>query len=104
MYIQKIKINIKIIDHKRLKGIASVDFGDFRVKGFRIYVSEYKNDRGEELWIIPPSYKDSSGSYHPIFYAPDKNLWKQIEFKILDEYHKASEEHLIKQFDLDKQH
>lgn len=99
--IDDLKYHFKIVETEKLKAIVSIDFGDFKIKGFRISVSEYENERGEKLWTTPPSYRDGGGRYHPIFFLPNKELWKKIEGKLLDEYHKASEEYYKKRFDLD---
>ena len=97
----EIKVKIKFIEEKKLKAIISLNFGDFVVKGFRIAESDYDNDRGDKLWLTPPSYRDSGGRYHPIFYIPNKELWKELEGKVWDEYKLQSEEHYKKRFDLD---
>jgi len=101
MNIENIKIRIKIVDHKKLKAMASVNFGEDMVKGFRIYTSDFEDSRGDKLWVIPPSYQDSNGKYHPIYYTENKKRWEMIKFKIIDEYHKESEKYYKKQFDLD---
>ena len=99
--IDDLKFQFKIVEMDKLKAIVSIDFGDFKIKGFRVNTSEYKNERGENLWVTPPSYPDGSRRYHPIFFTSNKELWKKIESKLLDEYHKASEKHYKKRFDLD---
>ena len=72
--IDDLKFYFKIVEMDKLKAIVSIDFGDFKIKGFRINTSEHKNERGENLWVTPPSYRDGSGRYHPIFFAPNKDL------------------------------
>lgn len=98
--IDEIQVKVKIIEEKNLKAIVSLDFGDFAVKGFRIAGSEYENSKGDKLWVTPPSYKNGGGRYHPIFYAPDKELWQKLEAKILEEYDRESKEYYKKRFDL----
>jgi len=97
----KIKVKIKFIEAQKLKAIISLNFEDFIIKGFRVSESEFENDKGEKLWLTPPSYRDSGGRYHPIFYIPHKELWKELENFIWDEYKAQSEEHYKKRFDLD---
>jgi len=98
--VDDLKFYFKIVEMDKLKAIVSIDFGDFKIKGFRVNASDYENERGEKLWITPPSYPDGSRRYHPIFYIPNKELWKKVESKLLDEYQKASKEHYEKRFDL----
>ena len=85
--IEEIIVRVKIIDQKKLKAIISLDFGDFIVKGFRVMDSEYENPKGDKLWLTPPSYV-GMGKYHPIFYMPNKDLWKHLEVKVWGEYYK----------------
>ena len=98
--VEDIEINVKIIESQKLKAIVGLDFGDFKIKGFRVNISDYENARGEKLWVTPPSYRDGNGRYHPIFYAPNKELWELIQFRILDEYHKTEDKYYKKRFDL----
>ena len=101
--LDELKITAKIIEGQDLKAIVSINFGDFIVKGFRIQKSKYKNKQEEEgLWVTPPSYRDSGGKYHPIFFSPDKLLWEQIKNKILEEYSKANNSHYKKRMRLEK--
>lgn len=101
--LEELKVAIKIIENQKMKAIIALDFGDFKVKGFRIRESEYENQRGEKLWLTPPSYVDSGGRYHPIFYTPNKELWQKIENKILDEYHKENEKYWRKRMNSEKE-
>ena len=98
--IDEIKVKIKFIEEKKLKAIIGLDFGDFIIKGFRIMGSEFKNKHGDKLWLTPPSYQDSGGRYHPIFFIPNKELWEELEEKIWGEYYKQSDEYYKKKFDL----
>ena len=90
--INEIGMKIKILDDKKTKAIIGLDFGDFVIKGFRIQESQYPNYKGDNLWLTPPSYQ-GGGRYHPMFFMPDKNLWKELEMKIWDDYYKALGEH-----------
>mgnify|MGYP001588880994 FL=1 len=98
--IEKVEVKIKFIEEKKLKAIMSLNFGDFVVKGFRVAQSEYPNESGDNLWITPPSYRDGGGRYHPIFFMPDKELWKQLEKRLWEEYYRQNKEHYKKRFDL----
>lgn len=100
--INELIAEVKIIEDQKLKAIVSLDFGDFKIKGFRIMVSDHENHRGEKLWVVPPSYKGGGGSYHPIFFTPDKDLWLKIQDKILDEFEKKQKEYWAKRMNLDK--
>lgn len=96
----EIVVKIKFTEGKIIKAIISLDFQSFVVKGFRVMESKFENIKGEKLWLTPPSYKDSGGRYHPIFFLPDKELWKEIELKIWDEYEKQQTEHFKKRMGL----
>ena len=98
--LDKIGIKVKVIEEKKLKAIISLDFGDVSIKGFRISESEYANEQGDKLWLVPPSYRDGGGRYHPMFYMPDKNLWKCLEKKVFEEYHIQERQHFKKRLDL----
>lgn len=99
--IEEIIIKIKVTDQQKLKAIAGLDFGDFVIKGFRIMLSDYKDPKGNDLlWVTPPSYQDGGKRYHPIFFLPNKEIWGQLERKILDEYSKQEKEYRKKQFGL----
>lgn len=99
--VDDLKFHFKIVETEKLKAIVSIDFGDFKIKGYRILPSPNKNERGENLWVTPPCYKDGGGRYHPIIFLPNKKLWKKIESNLLDGFHKATDEHFKKRFDLD---
>jgi len=98
--IDDLKFQTKILEESKLKAIISIDFGDFVIKGFRINLSAYKNESGQNLWITPPSYKDGGEKYHPVFFIPEKALWKKLEQRLIIEYNKASNECYKKRFDI----
>jgi hypothetical protein len=81
------KIEIKFTQDKTMKAIVNLVFEDFIIKGFRILVSDFENPKGDKFWIVPPSYKGSSG-YHPIFFMSDKKKWEKLSGLIWDEYYK----------------
>jgi DNA-binding cell septation regulator SpoVG len=97
--IDEVLVKVKVTDGK-LKAIISLDFGDISIKGFRLQTSEHENDFGEKLWLIPPSYKGPY-KWHPIFFMQDKALWKELEKKIYDEYHKQSKEYHKKVYEVE---
>lgn len=100
--ISEIKVKSKIIDEKELKAIINLDFGDFVIKGFRLQSSNFKNVLGDQLWLVPPSYPDQNRQYHPIFFIPNKNLWKELEKHILLEYRQQNKKYQQKKFGLNK--
>lgn len=101
--IQKIEVKVKFIEEKKLKAIIALNlYGCVVVKGFRVAESEFANENGDKLWLTPPSYRDGGGHYHPIFFMPDKELWKQLERRIWGEYYRQRDEHYRKRFDLPK--
>lgn len=95
--IEEVEVRVKVIENRELRAIISLNFGDFVVKGFRISVSRYDNEKGEQLWVVPPSYQ-SGGKYHPMFFIPNKELWKKLEEKIVNEYERQRKEHFEKRF------
>ena len=97
--IEEITTKIKILDDKKTKAIIGLDFGEFVVRGFRIQESQYKNEKGDLLWLTPPSYL-GGGRYHPIFFVPDKELWKELESRIWKDYYEQLDKHYKKKFDL----
>jgi len=99
--IDEISVKIKFVEQKKLKAIITLGFGEFVIKGFRVMESEYENENGDKLWLTPPSYQSSFGKYHPIFYMPDKEQWKELEKMIWAQYYKQSDEYYKKKFDLD---
>lgn len=103
MEVENIKVGCKIIDYGELKAICSLDFGDFVIRGFRISRSKFDKtegsaEPGNSLWVVPPSYQEKGGKYHPMFFIPDKELWKQLEAHILKKYNETSEEQMKKRF------
>lgn len=95
--IEEIEIKVKILDEKKTKAIIGLDFGDFVIKGFRIMESQFENRDGDKLWLTPPSYA-SAFKHHPIFFMPDKELWKQLENKMYLAYKKESDNYHKKQY------
>ncbi len=84
---EEINVEIKLSSKPNLKATAVIGFGDFTVKGFRLSVSEHKNDNldGEELWLQPPSLRFGRG-WQVIFFVEDKEIWKKIERAVFDKY------------------
>ena len=85
--LEEIVIKIKILQDKKTKAIISLDFGDFVIKGFRVTESQFENKQGEKLWLIPPSYQ-SGGRYHTMFFMPNKQIWEELQERIMNEYKK----------------
>jgi len=96
--IEKIVIKIKLTDGK-MKAIVALDFGDVVLRGFRVQDSQYENERGEKLWVTPPTYQ-GGGKYHPIVFFPDKDFWKRLQIRILDAYQAADRDRHKKAFGL----
>lgn len=94
--IDNIKIKIKVIDTPKLRAIVGLEFEDFVIKGFRIQLSQHKDG----LWLTPPSYRDGGGKYHPIFFVPNVETWKQLEEKILRSYELESKNYFKKRLDI----
>ncbi len=86
-----------------MKAICALDFGgELVIRGFRIRDSEHENDRGEKLWVTPPSYM-GGGKWHPTAFFPDKAVWKLVEGKILDAYQEALKNRYTKAYGLSQE-
>ncbi|OGH93655.1 MAG: hypothetical protein A2538_01300 [Candidatus Magasanikbacteria bacterium RIFOXYD2_FULL_41_14] len=103
--IANIGVKCKVLEHEgSLKAIVGLDFGPFNVKGFRISKSKYTGDSdiksadGTNLWIVPPSYKDGGGKFHPTFFMPDKAMWEELKKHIISEYENTCTKMLEKRF------
>ena len=97
--LDEIKIIVKLTEgelgQNAMRAMITVDFGGyFKVKGFRVQASQFKNEAGYPIWVTPPAYF-SKGKYHPIFFSENKDWWKKLEQKILDAYQSASMESVI---------
>ncbi len=103
----KILISMQLIDSKKIKAIINLDFSDFVIRGFRIMESRYANMHGDKLWLVPPCYRSEdsqdAAKYHPAFFMPDKELWKELENRIWSAYAKQRDEYYRKQYRLDLQ-
>jgi hypothetical protein len=91
MSIEDLKVKVKILEGPKILGIATVYNPPWTYHNYLILKSKYSNERGEYLWVKPPAYKDNIGKWHDIIYLEDKELWKQLERKINDEYLKEKE-------------
>jgi len=84
--IDKIEVNMKIVEGKKEKAIATLTLGCFKIKGFRILESKEINTvAGDYLWIAPPAYLAGKG-WHSIFFCEDKKIWKIIEKAVFKKY------------------
>ena len=97
--LDEIKIIVKLTEgelgQNAMRAMVTLDFGGyFKIKGFRVQASQFKNESGDPIWVTPPSYF-SKGRYHPIFFSENKDWWKKLEQKILDAYQSASMERAI---------
>lgn len=84
--ISQIEVKIKLVESEKLLATAILKYGPFVWKGFRIMKSDYENEGEEKFWIQPPSYRTRQGKFVEIFFCEDKELWKQIEAKIIFGY------------------
>ncbi len=97
--IENIIVKVKLVEGK-LKAICALDFGgEFVVRGYRVQESQYENERGEKLWVTPPSYL-GGGKWHPTAYFTNSEVWKQVENKILDAYQEANKVRYTKAYGL----
>lgn len=85
--IDKIKVEIKLSDKPNLKATVALGFGDLKIKGFRLSVSQHENERleNESLYLQPPSIRVGPG-FMKIIFIESKDLWHAIEKKVYDEY------------------
>ncbi len=97
--LDEIKIIVKLTEgelgQNAMRAMVTLDFGGFfKIKGFRVQSSQFKNKSGDPIWVTPPAYL-SRGKYHPIFFCESKEWWKKLESKILDAYQSASLDSVI---------
>lgn len=99
LVLDEITPKVKLVERESaLKATISLDFGEFVVKGFRVQEGKYPNPKGDNLWLLPPSYQ-SHGKYHPIIFFPDKDLWEALSNKIWDAYYEATKSGGVKEDD-----
>lgn len=86
--IEKIKVSMKLASSQNTseKAVATITIGPFKIKGLRILESKWENRHGDYLWVVPPSYQSKIGKFHKAFYCENKEIWREIEDKILEEY------------------
>lgn len=77
----KILITIMKGVNQNIKAIATLDFGDFKIKGFRV-----RSDENGSLWVNPPVIPRAGKTPFIVFYAEDKELWHALQAKILEAY------------------
>lgn len=83
MVITKVSVQKESKENSRLKGYAEIVFDDsLKVNGIRIIEGETR------MFAAMPNRKSSDGSYKDFVYPIDKELRKQIEDAILEEYNK----------------
>jgi len=82
--VEKLKFKIRLIEDKKWKAIVTIDFGDFNIKGYRVWDSEFMGKHGEYLWITPPVYNSGFG-FKSIVYIK-KYVWEEIEKELVKAY------------------
>jgi len=75
-----------MINSDQLKAVVAIHFSDHIVRGFRISPSKFQHEEsGEFLRVLPPAYGVGEKT-HVAFFMEDKNLWKDVENKIIEAY------------------
>ncbi len=88
----KVSIKLQADPEASVKAIAAITFGPFKVKGFKVLESEHQKKNTGNLWVAPPSNRDKKGQWHDQVYCEDKELWEEIEEKIVKEYERRLKE------------
>ena len=69
-------------NNKMTKAIVTLDFGSFKIKGFRI-----RSNENGSLWVNPPVIpRPYPKKAFVIFYTEDLELWHKLQKKIIDKY------------------
>ena len=99
---EDIKVNMGSLKSGDLtrKAIATLQCGPFKISGFRVQEGKYQNEKGNNLWVQPPSYRGKNGKFHDTFWVENKDLWKHIENMILEKYQELLTESEIKMEDI----
>lgn len=87
--INDIKVKIWIISNPKgyERAIASIKIDPISISGLRVLENDEEHKAISTHWVAPPAYKTRGGKYQTIFWLSDKELWKEIEMKIIQEYH-----------------
>jgi len=84
----KVSVHLSTDPTSPVKAVANVTLGPFKIKGFKILESQYPNN---PIYAKPPSYRGKTGKFYDTVYCEDKELWKEIEQIIIDEYNRRKE-------------
>lgn len=86
--LSEIKVKIWVISNPsgNERGIATLKFGQFYISGFRIMKNDEAHKGATEYWVAPPAYRTRKGKFQTIFWLADKELWQEIQKKVLQEY------------------
>lgn len=98
--ISSAEIKVNIVDPKRTSNpnflaTVSVDFGDFFVRGFRIWQTK----EGNEKFAKPPSFRCSGGGWLESFVIKKKFLWQALQRRMLEEHERALMDWSVKNID-----
>lgn len=88
--IHSAKIKVSIVEpgkrsNPNFLATASVDFGNFFVRGYRVWQTKNTN----EVFAAAPSFRCGGGGWLESFVIKDKVLWRILHKRILQEYEKA---------------
>lgn len=84
---EAVKFRVRIMEDPKTKALVTIDFGELVIKGYRIMVSSFTGEHGENLWVVPPAYNSKAG-WKPIVHIVRKDKWKDIETRIVRQYAK----------------
>ena len=80
----ELKIYITLTKNGGTKATVILNFGDFKLKGFRVKDGKYG------LYVDPPVYfSQRNNRWIPLIWM-EKSLWKELEKKIIEEYNDQS--------------
>lgn len=89
--IEKSKVKIRFNGKdENLKATAQLIIAEYiEINGFRISLSKF-----EGVYVQPPSY-NTGNRWQNSFWLTEKELWKELENKILEEYESKTDSHFI---------
>ena len=88
IYSAEIKVNIIEPDKRNnpnFLAIVSVDFGNFFVRGYRVWQTKDTN----KVFVAAPSFRCGGGGWLESFVIKEKILWQTLQKRILQEYEMA---------------
>lgn len=91
----EIKFEFKFTDDPAAPARVILDFGKFKIRGFRIQATKFGENKNK-YFLSPPSVR-GRGGWLKIFWIDDEKLWEKIEWEVLQQFEK---EHDVKMLEV----